>query len=131
MDKGFKVPAGKNREDKPLNLFEGNTFNNKVSDSDNGGALYVFESSRIGEGGPVPQLHYDQDECWYILQVEFLFKIGDEFFTAKAGDTLFGPDVHHAFARVGEGEPRLLISFQHAARMQEMFSRIARGATKT
>ncbi|RYY44158.1 MAG: hypothetical protein EOO06_18610 [Chitinophagaceae bacterium] len=36
MDKGFKVPAGKNRENKPLNLFEGNTFNNKVSDSDNG-----------------------------------------------------------------------------------------------
>ncbi len=131
VDKGIKVEAGKDRLGKPISLFEGDTFYTKVSTTDTDGAVYVFESTRVKEGGPSFHLHYEQDEFWYILKGEFLFKVGDETFTAKAGDTVFGPrNVPHAFAKVGKGEARLLMFFQPAGKMEEMFKKISEGATK-
>jgi mannose-6-phosphate isomerase-like protein (cupin superfamily) len=129
--KGIRVNAGKDRFDKPISLFEGDTFSTKVASSDTDGDLYVFESSRLKEGGPSFHLHYEQDEYWYILQGEFLFKVGEETFTAKAGDSVFGPrGVPHAFAKVGPVEGKILMSFQPAGKMEDMFRKISEGATK-
>lgn len=131
VDKGFKVDVGKDRFGKPISLFEGDTFYTKVSTADTDGDVYVFESTRVKEGGPSFHLHYEQDEFWYILKGEFLFKVGEETFTAKVGDTVFGPrNVPHAFAKVGEGEAKLLMFFQPAGKMEEMFKKISEGATK-
>jgi len=131
VDKGFKVDAGKDRANKPISLFEGDTFYAKVTSNDSDGDIYVFESKRTKEGGPSFHLHYEQDEFWYILSGEFLFKIGEETFTAKAGDTVFGPrQVPHAFAKVGEGEGKLLMFFQPAGKMEQMFRTISEGATR-
>ncbi|MFX8000699.1 cupin domain-containing protein, partial [Acinetobacter baumannii] len=72
-----------------------------------------------------------QDEFWYIIKGEFLFKVGEETFTAKAGDTVFGPrNVPHAFSQVGEGEAKILMFFQPAGKMEEMFQKISEGITK-
>lgn len=131
VDKGLLVEAGKDRFDKPISLFQGDTFYTKVSTADTDGDVYVFESIREKEGGPSFHLHYEQDEFWYILKGEFLFKIGEKTFTAKAGDTVFGPrNVPHAFAKVGKGESRLLMFFQPAGKMEKMFKDISEGATR-
>lgn len=131
VDKGITVKVGKDRFDKPISLFEGDTFYTKVSTKDSDGDVYVFESTRVKEGGPPFHLHYDQDEFWYILQGEFLFKVGEETFTAKAGDTVFGPrKVPHAFSKVGEEEAKILMFFQPAGKMEEMFKKISEGVTK-
>jgi mannose-6-phosphate isomerase-like protein (cupin superfamily) len=131
VDKGIKVLSGEDRFGKPITVFEGDTFYTKVSTSDTDGDVYVFESTRVKEGGPSIHLHYEQDEFWYILKGEFLFKVGDETFKAKAGDTVFGPrKVPHAFAKLGEGEAKLLMFFQPAGKMEEMFKNISEGATK-
>jgi len=128
--KGFKVEAGKDRTGKPMSLFEGDTFYTKVSTRDTDGDIYVFESSRMKEGGPPLHFHYEQDEFWYILEGEFLFKVGDETFKAKKGDVVFGPRrVPHAFAKTGEGEARLLMFFQPAGKMEENFKAISEGLT--
>lgn len=131
VEKGIRVDAGKDRFDKPISLFGGDTFYTKVSTKDTDGDLYVYESTRLKEGGPALHLHYEQDELWFILQGEFLFKVGEETFTAKAGDTVFGPrNVPHAFAKVGQGEARLLITFQPAGKMEDFFHKISEGATR-
>ncbi|MCA6438538.1 MAG: cupin domain-containing protein [Sediminibacterium sp.] len=131
VDKGFMVKAGKDRFDKPISLFEGDTFNTKVSTKDSDGDVCVFETTRVKEGGPSFHLHYNQDEFWYIIKGEFLFKVGEETFTAKAGDTVFGPrNVPHAFSKVGEGEAKILMFFQPAGKMEEMFQKISEGITK-
>jgi mannose-6-phosphate isomerase-like protein (cupin superfamily) len=131
VDKVIKVDSGKDRFDKPISLFEGDTFYTKVSTADTDGDVYVFESTRVKKGGPSFHLHYEQDEFWYVIKGEFLFKVGEETFTAKAGDTVFGPrQVPHAFAKVGEGEARLLMFFQPAGKMEKMFKDISEGATK-
>jgi mannose-6-phosphate isomerase-like protein (cupin superfamily) len=131
IEKGIKVASGKDRSDKPISLFEGDSFYTKVSTADTDGDVYVFESTRVKEGGASFHLHYEQDEFWYILKGDFLFKIGEETFTAKVGDTVFGPrNVPHAFAKVGEGESKLLMFFQPAGKMEKMFKDISEGATK-
>jgi mannose-6-phosphate isomerase-like protein (cupin superfamily) len=131
VTKGLKVDAGKDRNEKPISLFEGDTFYTKVSSKDTDGDVYVFESTREKEGGPSFHLHFEQDEFWYILKGEFYFKVGDEEFTAKAGDTVFGPrNVPHAFSKMGEGEAKILMFFQPAGKMEEMFRKISEGATK-
>jgi mannose-6-phosphate isomerase-like protein (cupin superfamily) len=128
---GLVVKAGKDRNEKPLSLFEGDTFCTKVSAKDSDGDIYVFESTRIKEGGPTYHLHYAQDEYWYVLQGEFLFKVGEETFTAKAGDSVFGPRmVPHAFSKVGEGDARLLMFFQPAGKMEALFQLISEGKAK-
>lgn len=131
VGKVIKVEAGKDRFDKPISLFDGDTFYTKVSTADTDGDVYVFESTRVKEGGPSFHLHYEQDEFWYVIKGEFLFKVGEETFRAKAGDTVFGPrKVPHAFAKVGEGEARLLMFFQPAGKMEKMFKDISEGANK-
>lgn len=128
IDKGFSVGAGKDRFDKPQPLFDGDIFYCKVSGKDTDGDLYIFESTRDKEGGPPLHYHYNQDEWWFILSGEFLVKIGEQTYTAKAGDSVFGPrGVPHTFSKVGEGEGRLIILFQPAGKMEEFFKAVSEG----
>jgi mannose-6-phosphate isomerase-like protein (cupin superfamily) len=127
-EKGFKVEAGKDRFDKSISLLEGDTFYTKVSTKDTAGDLYIYESTRVKEGGPALHYHTEVDEWWYILKGEFIIKVGDETFKVKAGDSVFGPRrVPHAFAKIGKGEGKLLMLFQPAGKMEEFFKAISEG----
>lgn len=131
VGKGFKVGAGNDRSDKAISLLEGDTFMTKVSTRDTDGDIYVFESIRVKEGGPSHHVHFEQDEWWYVLSGQFLIKVGDELHEAKAGDSVFGPrNVPHSFAKIGEGEGRLLMFFQPAGKMEEFFTRVSAGFAK-
>lgn len=126
--KGIKVESGADRFGKPMTLFGSDIFYCKVSASDTEGGLYIFESTRIDEGGPALHYHYAQDEWWYILSGEFLIKIGDETYHAKAGDSVFGPrGTPHTFSKVGPGEARLIILFQPAGKMEAWFKAVSDG----
>ena len=128
ITKPFKVESSNDRFDKPINLFQGDTFYTKVSTKDTDGDLYIYESSRVKKGGPALHFHYSQDEIWYVLEGEFLIKVGDQLYQAKAGDTVFGPrQIPHAFAKVNEGNARLLMTFQPAGKMEEFFIAASEG----
>ena len=128
IDKGFFVNSGKDRFEKSISLMEGDTFFTKISTKDTDGDIYVFESSRVKEGGPSHHLHFDQDEWWYVLSGQFLIKVGETTYEAKAGDSVFGPrQIPHSFSKVGEGEGKLLMIFQPAGKMEEMFRKISEG----
>jgi mannose-6-phosphate isomerase-like protein (cupin superfamily) len=125
---GFKVDASNDRNNKSIALFEGDTFDTKVSAKDTDGDIFVFESKRVKEGGPSHHYHFEQDEWWYVLQGEFLIKVGDTTYKTKVGDSVFGPRmVPHSFAKIGEGEGKLLMFFQPAGRMEEFFKKISEG----
>ena len=127
--KGFKVDAGADRANESISLYEGDTFYRKVSTRDTNGDLYLFESTRAKKGGPPLHYHFEQDEWWYVLEGEFLIRVGDETFTAKAGDSVFGPRmVPHAFAKTNEGASRLLMAFQPAGQMEAFFDAVSKGA---
>jgi mannose-6-phosphate isomerase-like protein (cupin superfamily) len=121
------VDAGKNRFDESISLFEGDNFYCKVSTKDTDGDIYIFESTREKKGGPPLHFHYEQDEWWYILEGEFLFKVGDQTFTAKVGDCVFRPRiVPHAFTKTNNGPSKLLIVFQSAGKMEEHFTAVSK-----
>lgn len=128
---GFMVAAGKSRSDKAITLLEGDTFFSKISTKDTDGDMYVFESTRVKEGGPSHHVHFAQDEWWYVLQGEFLIKVGDVTYNAKAGDSVFGPRmIPHSFAKIGETEGKLLMIFQPAGKMEEFFNKVSEGVAK-
>lgn len=131
IDKGYMVGAGKDRFGKTIKPFDGDSFFTKVSTKDTDGDLYVFESTRIEEGGPSLHYHYEQDEMWYVLEGVFLIQVGETIYEAKAGDTVFGPRrVPHCFAKVGKAPGKILMLFQPAGKMEELFSKLSAGVAK-
>lgn len=75
--------------------------------------------------------HFDQDEVWYVLEGEFLIKVGEVTYQVKAGDSVFGPrNVPHCFAKTGSGAGRLLMTFQPAGKMEEFFQKVSQGVLK-
>ncbi|WP_298536390.1 cupin domain-containing protein [uncultured Algibacter sp.] len=131
IKEGFMVLAGKDRNDKPLTIFGSDTFTTKVSTKDSNGDMFIFESVRMGKGGPSSHFHYEQDEWWYILEGEFEIIVGNSIYKAKAGDSVFGPRmVPHSFSKTSEGKGKLLITYQPAGKMEECFKLISGGATK-
>jgi mannose-6-phosphate isomerase-like protein (cupin superfamily) len=128
VKKGILVANGKDRFEKPFSLFEGDKFYCKVSAKDTDGDLYIFDSTRLKEGGPPLHYHYTQDEWWYILSGEYRIKVGDEVFHAKPGDCVFGPrGVPHTFSKVAAAESKLLMLFQPAGKMEEWFTLVNDG----
>jgi mannose-6-phosphate isomerase-like protein (cupin superfamily) len=125
-DKGFKVDTGKDRFNKSSSPVDGVIFYTKISTKDTDGDMCVFESTLIKEGGPALHTHYKTDEFWYVLQGEFIFKVGDKTYNAKTGDLVFGPrNVPHSFAKIGQEEAKLLICYQPAGMMEAYFRKIS------
>ena len=59
-------------------------------------------------------------------------KIGEESFKGKAGDSFFGPRmIPHAFAKLNEGNARMLITFQPAGKMEVFFNSVSEGVNNT
>ena len=115
--KAVYVPDGKNRFQEELMIWGIIPLQIKVSGKDTGGSHFVFEHDRMGKGGPPRHFHYEQDEWWYVVAGEFLIRIGDETFHARPGDSAFGPrGVPHTFAKIGEGEGKIILLFQPAGR---------------
>ena len=130
-DKGFKVDAGKDRYSNILKPFAGDQFYCKVSGKDNDGDSYVFESTRAAEGGPILHTHFEQDEWWYVLEGDFLIKVGAILYEAKPGDFVYGPRmVPHSFSKIGTGPGRVLIGFHPAGKMEEYFTKLSHGLAK-
>lgn len=126
--KGIKVDNGKDRFDKSISLLEGDTFFRKIASKDTNDDMYLFESTRVKNGGPSLHFHYEQDEWWYILSGEFLIKVGEETYQVKAGDSVFGPrGVPHTFSKTGGEEAKMLILFQPAGKMEAFFQAVSEG----
>ena len=123
-DKGFKVNAGESRigEHYKMKGVTSNTLDIKISASDTGGELAVFE--QIGQspkGGPPLHIHTKQDEWFYVLEGEYLFQVGEERFQLKTGDTIFLPrNIQHAFVQKTE-QARVIVSYLPAGKMEDFF----------
>jgi mannose-6-phosphate isomerase-like protein (cupin superfamily) len=106
------VPAGEDR-------FTGNNkrmiwglipLATKLSGRDTGGRVFVFEHRDMGRGGPPRHVHHDADEWFYVVRGTFAVEVGDERFTATAGDSMFAPrGVPHVWANVGD-EPGTMLT---------------------
>ncbi len=68
----------------------------RLSSAQTGGALEVFEHS--GTGSPLPHIHREHDEFFYIIEGSVTFTQGQENFVASAGSLVFIPrGMRHGF----------------------------------
>ncbi|MEO7487028.1 MAG: cupin domain-containing protein [Ferruginibacter sp.] len=100
----------------------------KVSSIDtDGDVLFIAPGEKAfnAVGGPPLHIHLYQDEIFYVVEGEYILKVGDDEFHASAGDTLFAPrQVPHTFARVGDKPGKLLTVFQPAGKMEDFFNKL-------
>ena len=121
--KAVKVNAGHDRGGTALQIADWR-FECKVSGQDTNGSYCIFDTTRIGRGGPPLHVHHDQDEWFYVREGEFVFMVGDETFHLKPGDSLLGPrEVPHAFASITDTSA-LLIMFQPAGEIEQLFFKV-------
>ncbi len=119
--KPFLVKAGESRfgERTPFRGINPNDL--KVSAKDTNGELAIFEYVGKEKAGPPLHVHSDQDETFYVMEGEFLFQVGDDQLTAKAGDTVFGPrTIPHTWTQLST-TGKLLYSVQPAGTMEAFF----------
>jgi mannose-6-phosphate isomerase-like protein (cupin superfamily) len=123
---GFRVGARKARLEEEL-LIMGGRFDLKVSSRDTGGELCIYDTYRDAKGGPALHVHYFQDEWFYVIRGEFIFRVGEDTFRLNPGDSAFGPrKVPHAFAKVGDGPGQMLIAWQPAGSMEDFFYQMSK-----
>ncbi len=119
--KSFVVKANESRFDEKT-LLGGKSPNNiKISSKDTGGNLTVFEYTGNEKGGPPMHIHLKQDEIFFIVEGEYLFKAGEDSYTLKAGDTIFLPrNVPHSFAQLTD-TGKMFFMFQPSGKMEDFF----------
>jgi mannose-6-phosphate isomerase-like protein (cupin superfamily) len=125
-DKGFVVKANESRFKESTVLFGGTSPNDiKVSGKDTDGKLTIFEYTGNVKGGPPLHIHHKQDEIFFIVEGEYTFKVGDDMYYLKKGDTIFLPrKVPHAFAQTSE-TGKMYFMFQPSGKMEDYFRKIA------
>jgi mannose-6-phosphate isomerase-like protein (cupin superfamily) len=80
----------------------------KVSTTQTGGAFEVFELD--APRGPLPHVHHDREECFYIIEGLFTFVLGREEVEVPAGSVVFVPrGTRHGF-KPGQGARALVFS---------------------
>jgi mannose-6-phosphate isomerase-like protein (cupin superfamily) len=126
--KGIMVKSGESRFNEKIKLLGKSPNDNKISMQDTDGDLAVFEYTGMEKGGPPMHLHLNQDEIFYIVTGEYLFQVGEDKYTMKAGDTIFLPrKVPHTFAQL-TAQGKMLFFLTPAGKMEDYFKTI--GALK-
>ncbi|UOQ70548.1 cupin domain-containing protein [Hymenobacter cellulosilyticus] len=102
--KGFKASAGEGRFHGHIELkgVNRNVLDVKVSGKDTNGDLAIFEQTSVSQGRGTPlHVHPGQDEVFTVLEGEYAFRVGDDRYRLKTGDSIFLPrQVPHAWTQV-------------------------------
>ena len=85
----------------------------KLTSSDSGGVLSMFELNVASHAGPVRHVHHREDEWCYVLKGEFLFEAGEEKITLPPGGSIWMPrGIPHVWANTSETNGKLLVACQ-------------------
>ena len=92
---------------------------------DTGNAWSLMEVTVPAKAGPPPHRHR-WDEAYFVTAGELEFSVGDERFTAAAGDFVYTPgDAVHGFRGIS-AEPARVLIFDAPAHAGSFFKRVDR-----
>lgn len=127
-EKGFKISAGEGRIHGHIQLkgVNANVLDVKISGSDTNGDLAVFEQTSLSQGKGTPlHVHPFQDEVFYVIDGAYYFKVGEDKYNLKTGDSIFLPrKVPHAWTQVSE-KGKMLVILQPAGKLENFFVTMA------
>ena len=85
----------------------------KVTSADSGGAVTIFEMNALPRSGPFLHVHHREDEWYYVLSGNFLFKADSAEYALTAGGGIWLPrGIPHVWANTERSEGRLLLLCQ-------------------
>lgn len=85
----------------------------KLTGDDTGGALTAFELSALPQTGPYLHVHHREDEWYYVLSGEFIFKAGGVEHTLPTGVSIWLPrGIPHVWANMATTESKLILVCQ-------------------
>lgn len=128
ISKVFKVKAGEGRKHGHIQLkgVNANVLDVKISGSDTGGGLAIFEQTSLSQGRGTPlHVHPAQDEVFYVLEGAYEFLVGSERFSLAAGESIFLPrSVPHAWTQASP-KGKMLVTLQPAGKLEDFFVAMA------
>ncbi|MGH3147751.1 MAG: cupin domain-containing protein [Rubrobacter sp.] len=87
----------------------GGPVTHKVAAGQTGGAYSLFERSVPPGEGDSPHIQHREDECFYVVEGEVEFRVGEEVVTASVGSLVYVPrGTAHAFTNTGAVPARVL-----------------------
>jgi quercetin dioxygenase-like cupin family protein len=93
----------------------------KLSGEETQGGCAVLEGWTPPGGGPPMHRHTREDECFYVLEGQYEFRVGDQMVPAPKGAFVFGPrGIPHSFNNIGTTEARILVLIQPAG-LEKLF----------
>jgi mannose-6-phosphate isomerase-like protein (cupin superfamily) len=98
----------------------------KVRDGDTGGSFSVHDNViPAGSPGPLPHLHRDHEETFYVLEGELHVRVGERNITAPVGSFVVIPrSVVHRPSNPGKEPTRVLLIFSPSG-MEHFFEEAA------
>jgi mannose-6-phosphate isomerase-like protein (cupin superfamily) len=98
----------------------------KLRDGDTGGSYSVHESViPAGSPAPLPHIHHNHEETFYVLEGELTVRVGERRFTAPVGSFVVIPrGVVHQPSNPGSEPTRVLLIFSPSG-MEHFFEEAA------
>jgi mannose-6-phosphate isomerase-like protein (cupin superfamily) len=85
----------------------------KLTGEDTEGALSTFELQALPQTGTPLHVHHREDEWYYVLSGEFIFKAGDESFKLPTGASIWLPrGIPHIWANTTNADAKLILVCQ-------------------
>jgi len=85
----------------------------KVSSEDRAGGCTVFELNALPRSGPFLHVHHREDEWYYVLSGEFLFRAGSEEHNLLTGGSVWLPrGIPHVCANTAAANGKLILMCQ-------------------
>jgi len=85
----------------------------KLTADDSGGTLSAFELSAHPQTGPQLHVHHREDEWYFVLAGEFIFKAGGESHNLRAGGSIWLPrGIPHTWANISTEDGKLILVCQ-------------------
>ena len=85
----------------------------KVSSEDSGGACTAFEMNALPRSGPFLHVHHREDEWYYVLSGEFLFRAAGQEYNLVTGGSIWLPrDIPNVWANTATTGGKLILVCQ-------------------
>ena len=99
----------------PMYWGPGDLYKFLVTGEESGGAYFAMEALVPPGGGPPPHIHTHEDETFYVLEGQVMFRLADEMIEAGPGDFVHVPRGNvHCFHNGGGETARLILTFTPA-----------------
>ncbi|WP_422122431.1 quercetin 2,3-dioxygenase [Planococcus sp. X10-3] len=101
--------------------FLGTLMEVKVTGEETGGQFSILEEIDAPDFVTPLHIHHKEDECFYLLEGEVTFTIGDKTISAKPGTFVFAPrDIAHMY-KVEGSQPAKILSMLTPAGLEKLF----------